>query len=66
MKPLFTVWKEDPPFDPKLPWKVQMPRGLMSFRLKRYAVIFADAHKKMLVSEVPITYWDIAGKVRRI
>lgn len=37
---LYEVFKDD--FDPKMKWRVQMPKGRMAFRTKKEAVAFAE------------------------
>ena len=42
---LWEVFKDD--FMPSIPWRVQGPKGRVEFRLKRDAVAFAEANKKL-------------------
>ena len=48
---LYEVFKDD--FDPKRPWRVQMPKGRMDFRLKREAVEFAEKMKVSVANRKP-------------
>lgn len=41
---LYEVFKDD--FDPRFPWRVQMPKGRWPFRLKREAQFFAKLLKE--------------------
>ena len=41
---LFSVWKNDG-FNPKTPWSVQFPKGIMSFKTKKKATEVAEAFK---------------------
>jgi hypothetical protein len=43
---LWSVFKDD--FDPKMSWRVQMPKGRMPFRLRREAEKFVEATKKYI------------------
>jgi hypothetical protein len=43
---LFSVWKNDG-FDPKTPWSVQFPKGILSFKTKKKANKVADGAKRL-------------------
>lgn len=44
---LFSVWKENPAFVAKTPWKLQMPKGILSYRTKRQATSVATECKRI-------------------
>ena len=47
---LFSVWKETPAVTPSTPWKVQFPKGILSFKTKKKATAVADEAKRIAVS----------------
>ena len=44
---LYSVWKEVPAFVAKTPWKLQMPKGILSFATKRKATAVANECKRI-------------------
>jgi hypothetical protein len=46
---LYSVWKEVPAFVAKTPWKLQMPKGILSFRTKKLATATANECKRIAV-----------------
>jgi hypothetical protein len=43
---LFSVWKNDG-FNPKTPWSVQFPKGILSYKTKKKATAVADEAKRI-------------------
>jgi hypothetical protein len=43
---LFSVWKNDG-FNPKTPWSVQFPKGILSFKTKKKATAIAEEAKRI-------------------
>jgi hypothetical protein len=41
---LYSVWKNDG-FNPKTPWSVQFPKGILSFKTKKKALAIANAFR---------------------
>jgi hypothetical protein len=44
---LYSVWKEVPAFVAKTPWKLQMPKGILSTATKRKATAVANECKRI-------------------
>jgi hypothetical protein len=50
---LFSVWKEIPAFVAKTPWKLQMPKGILSFKTKKRATAVATECKR--IAALPVS-----------
>ena len=63
---LFSVWKEVPAFVAKTPWKLQMPKGILSFKTKKKATAVADQCKALAATNPETLTQETSNTVRRI